>query len=150
MNFFLMRHGEAEFFAESDAQRKLTPEGVERLRSRLKTAVSYLKGVDCVIHSPYVRACQTAEIVNQQLGGVEQFVSELWTPESNPANALAFLESFESRSPLVVTHMPLISYVEAICCEGSAHNPAAFSCGEIAQLEADWPAAGLGRLVRRI
>ncbi|WP_415901497.1 phosphohistidine phosphatase SixA [Neptuniibacter sp. QD29_5] len=150
MKFFLMRHGEAEFFAESDAQRKLTPEGVKRLTSRLGAAKPYLENVDCIIHSPYVRACQTAEMVNQQLGGVEQFISELWTPESDPATALAFLENFESRCPLVVTHMPLISYVEVICCEGSSHNPAAFGCGEITQLEADWPAAGLGRLVRRI
>ncbi|WP_415887664.1 phosphohistidine phosphatase SixA [Neptuniibacter sp. QD37_6] len=150
MKFFLMRHGEAEFFAEFDAQRKLTSEGVNRLTSRLEVATPYLEDVDCVIHSPYVRACQTAEIVNQQLGEVEQFISEFWTPESDPATALAFLENFASRCPLVVTHMPLISYVEAICCEGSSNNPAAFSCGEITQLEADWPAAGLGRLVRRI
>jgi phosphohistidine phosphatase len=47
-----------------------------------------------------------------------------------------------------VTHMPLISFVEALCCEGVISYPRSFACAEIAEITADWPAAGLGSLIR--
>jgi len=150
VNFFLMRHGEAELFAPSDAARELTVQGKKRLQLRLKCLSDQLKKADCIIHSPYIRAQQTAELVDLELGGVDLFISDCWTPESDVVEALASLEAFADRCPIIVTHMPLIARAEALCCQGSEQYPASFSCGEIAQLQADWPAAGLGSLVRRL
>lgn len=150
MNFFLMRHGEAELFASSDVSRELTVQGKRRLQVRLNALSRQLEIADCIIHSPYIRAQQTAELVNLELGGLELFSSKYWTPDSDVAQALTSLEPFSDRCPIIVTHMPLIARAEALCCQGTVQYPAAFSCGEIAQLQADWPAAGLGRLVGRL
>lgn len=143
MKFYLMRHGEAEMFAVSDEARALTSGGVERLREKLMRKMSQLRGIDCIIHSPYLRTVQTAEIVSQFLGVNEFIASENWTPEADPQHALAFLEAFSARTPIIVTHMPIVSRVEALCC-GDLRYPQPFQCGELSLIEADWPAAGLG------
>lgn len=144
MKFFLMRHGEAEVFAPSDMQRALTEHGRLHISEHIRLLAPQLSDVDCIIHSPYLRACQTAQIVADILSVQDLFESDLWTPDSNPAVALHSLEGVESRCAMVVTHMPIVARVEALCCDDERF-PHPFQCGELTQIIADWPAAGLGR-----
>lgn len=147
MKFFLMRHGEAETFAPSDEQRELTPRGVQKLRDSLTSMADLLADVDCIIHSPYTRAIQTAEIVAEILNIEELHSSELWSPENDPKAALAFLEDYLERCSLIVTHMPLVGRIESLCCGGYNYH-AAFNCGEVSSVSAEWPAAGMGNCKR--
>jgi phosphohistidine phosphatase len=149
MKFYLMRHGEAEFSAPSDAQRHLTEQGVALLNRRLDSLKQELNDISCIIHSPYVRTLETAELVSRCLNVSDLYSSDLWTPDSSPEKALASLEPYTEHTPLIVTHMPIVSYVEALCCDGSASYSRSFACGEISSITTDWPAAGLGTLARR-
>lgn len=143
MRFFLMRHGEAEAFAKTDRDRKLTDQGETLIRERITALRASLCDIDCIVHSPYIRAHQTAYIVAQLIGIDRIKCSELWIPEGGADEALSSVESFINSTPLFVTHMPLISQVEALCV-GEPRYPSPFGCGEISQISADWPAVGLG------
>lgn len=144
MRCFLMRHGEAELYAASDQTRALTFQGVERLKHQLQALQGQLGEIEQIVHSPYLRAQQTAALVADTIGITESniVISELWTPDSDPHAALAMLEAYTDKTTLVVTHMPLISLVEALWL-GETLYPQAFACGEISRISADWPAAGL-------
>lgn len=143
MKFFLMRHGEAEAFAKTDRDRKLTDQGKSMVRERITALRAVLSDIDCIVHSPYIRAHQTANIVADLIGVDRIKSSELWIPEGRPQDALSSVESYINSTPLFVTHMPLIAHVEALCA-GESRYPSPFDCGEISQISTDWPAAGLG------
>lgn len=149
MKFYLMRHGEAELSAPSDAQRHLTPQGIASLKRHLDQFKQELNDITCIVHSPYIRTEETAQLAAERLNLSVLSSSGLWTPESSPTKALESLESYTEHVPLIVTHMPIVAYVEALCCEGSVSYPRSFGCGEISSITADWPAAGLGTLAQR-
>lgn len=75
MKLWLLRHGEAEAHARSDAQRELTPHG----RKEVKQSAGHLPGhgVSKIVASPYVRAQQTAQIVREVLASHPPFIGEL-------------------------------------------------------------------------
>ena len=66
MTLWLLRHGEAEARARSDAERPLT----ERGRKEVRRCAERLRGrpLQYILASPYLRAQQTAEIVREVLG----------------------------------------------------------------------------------
>ena len=149
MNLYLMRHGEADFCAENDASRNLTPSGCRYIETKIAKFKNELKDIDCIIHSPYLRAVQTAKIVAGALDIQALTSLTCWTPESNPKEALQSLEPYADQRVLVVTHMPLIGAVEALLCEGDYRYSRGYSCAEIAKLKVDWPATGLGSLLKQ-
>jgi len=148
VKFYLMRHGEAEAYAATDAARCLTAEGKRKLTGFIGDIAAELQDVNAILHSPYKRATQTAGIVAETLGISAIEVLPEWIPEGSPSAALVSLEPFADLTPLVVTHLPLVGYVTALCCEGSEHYPLPFVCGEIVRIQADWPAAGLGQMLQ--
>lgn len=139
-----MRHGEAELYAVSDKARHLTDRGRLQVRAKAETSKTYLAEVDTILHSPYSRAVETAHIMAEALQIKSLSVLEQWTPDAEPSKAIASLESFAEQNPLIVTHMPLISYVEALLCEASVSSPAGFNCAEVVAIDVEWPAIGLG------
>jgi phosphohistidine phosphatase len=147
MKFYLMRHGEAEAFAASDQARQLTSQGSQKVRERILALKASLSGVDCIVHSPYVRTTQTANIVADVLNITDVSSSDFWVPNADPLCALESIEAYVDNSPLFITHMPLIASVEAIST-GDNNYPLAFECGEISELSTVWPAAGLAKLMR--
>ena len=147
MKFYLMRHGEAEIYALSDKARQLTDHGAHQVQERINTLKASLSNIDCVIHSPYVRTTQTAKIAADILNITNVSSSDLWVPNADPLCALESIEAFVENTPLFITHMPLVASVEVICV-GENSYPAPFECGEISELVADWPAAGLAKSKR--
>ena len=133
MKFYLMRHGEAEAFAESDQKRQLTDKGARFVRERTLSIKSSLSEIDCIIHSPYVRTAQTAAIVSEVLGIPITSSSNLWTPDADPFRALKSIEGLVNACPLYVTHMPIVSLVEALCT-GDTRYPTPFECASITTL----------------
>jgi phosphohistidine phosphatase len=70
MELYVLRHAMAieHDHAERDAERMLTTEGRERLRRSTRCWDDLGVVVDVILTSPYVRACQTAEVAGQALG----------------------------------------------------------------------------------
>ncbi len=65
MRLILLRHGEAGFDAAKDELRSLTDNGRFHLRQLLQQHSQELAGVQRIVHSPYVRTCQTAGLVRE-------------------------------------------------------------------------------------
>ena len=113
MQVYLLRHGIAEdqHAGKSDAQRRLTPRGVRRLKDVLKQASSYETVPSLVLSSPLVRAFETAEIAASELGYKNDILqTTALTPESSPAQVWEEIRIHRGESAiLLVGHEPLFS-----------------------------------------
>ena len=149
MRLWLLRHGQAEPQAASDAARELTAHG----RQEVQQAAAQLLGrpLTAVMASPYVRAQQTAELVRLELGfsGSVQTVSWL-TPDSDPRDALKYLDEREHAEVLLVSHQPLIGALGGLLVHGHRQEPLPMRTASLAELEGDIPAAGLMELLALI
>ena len=70
MQIYIMRHGQAEMMAFSDAERNLTDIGREESERMAKYLVKQGVELDAVLVSPYVRAQQTWQSVSPFFDGV--------------------------------------------------------------------------------
>lgn len=108
-----MRHGIAEHRAASgrDADRSLTPEGIEGVRQVMEKAKQAGLAPKWIVASPYLRAQQTARIAAQILEYEEPILtSTRLTPEADPAEVWAEVRDLAPDSPLLlVAHEPLLS-----------------------------------------
>ncbi|WP_432473877.1 phosphohistidine phosphatase SixA [Amphritea sp. HPY] len=148
MRLLLLRHGEAGFDAPSDYERHLTRGGVLRLQAMLNTAAGELSCVTRIVHSPYLRTVQTADLVQQQKPALLHSL-EILTPDSSPQAVIDWLSQQKDESLLLVTHQPLIGYLVSLLCEGDLTRPEPMQPGAMVVIDLEVPAAGLGRLLRR-
>lgn len=147
MRLLLLRHGEAGYDAPSDELRPLTANGRLRLEAMLQSASGKLQTVGRIIHSPYLRTTQTAELV-QSVCPLSLEISDRLTPEASPAQLLDWLQAQDGEQDLLlVTHQPLIGNLVSLLCEGDLSRPEPMLPGALAIIECDLPAAGLGRLL---
>lgn len=112
MELFFVRHGEAQAYAQSDAQRRLTPRGETDVLGVVTSRRAELAEVELVVTSPYRRALQTAKIAAQALGFErELLVTEHLEPGAEPQALFDFLDTLDAKSILLVTHQPLVGNV---------------------------------------
>lgn len=118
MKIFIMRHGEAEHFAQSDAERALTERGRNASVAVAKACVEQgYQQFDKVMVSPYLRAQQTWQEVATEFEAKRIEVSADITPYGDSeevaeyVNALIEVEKLES--VLLVSHLPLVGYLVA-------------------------------------
>jgi len=147
MRLLLLRHGEAGFDATTDELRSLTANGRLQLRQMLLQYSLELAGVQRILHSPYLRTCQTAELV-RDVRPVNSESLNLLTPESSPQEVVDWLSVQSDDSLLLVTHQPLIGLLVSLLCEGNLTRPEPMLPGALAIIELEFPAAGLGQLQR--
>ena len=145
MKLIIMRHGQAAWSATTDAERPLTPEGRDQV---LRTA-EQLKplSVDLVLASPYLRARQTGNIVSEILGCQLDTLDSI-TPDGHPPSVMNDLP--ESGTILLASHMPLVSRLTGLLCDGSMGSGPPFPTAGAAILEMDFPAAGMATLVKQV
>lgn len=142
---YLMRHGIAEpFGCKPDSQRALTAAGRAGIQVQFE-ACQPLLPVQQIIHSPYLRAQQTAQL-GAQLLSVPLIVDDRLTPDDDPANALTLLEQYADVPTLYVTHNPFVGRLIGLLCEGNSRAIEPMDTGMLAALECDWPAAGMATL----
>lgn len=116
VNIFIMRHGEAQPVAPTDAARELTAAGRKEVEQSARYLAAQVDKFDLVLVSPYIRAQQTWQIVSSFCPQPEvlQTVDEL-VPEASPEALHDFLdaliEQHQSDNILLVSHMPLVSYL---------------------------------------
>ena len=116
MQLYIMRHGEARHQAISDIQRELTEYGISEVSDIANTIQDEV--FDAVIVSPFVRAKQTANVVVGLLKNQTAVIecSDI-TPCGNAGQVHdyidALLAEFNYQKILIISHMPLISYLLA-------------------------------------
>jgi phosphohistidine phosphatase len=146
MRVWLLRHGEAEPKARTDAERNLTEAGrleVERAAAHLQEQPLHV-----ILVSPYQRAQQTAEIVRQALGFTGPVETVPWlTPDSDPTDAMLYLDRRPEQHLLLVTHQPFVGALGGWLVSGHRDVPLPMATASLAELEGEYLAAGLMRLV---
>lgn len=142
MKLWVLRHGEAELRANSDAERRLTAQGREQvLRSALHLQDQPLQAI---LASPYVRAQQTAALVHGASSLSPPVTTVDWlTPDSDAQHVIAMLEKLELEQVLLVSHQPLVGILVAMLEQGHRQQPAPLGTASLAELEGDWPLPGL-------
>ncbi|AEH32676.1 phosphohistidine phosphatase SixA [Vibrio anguillarum] len=118
MKIFIMRHGEAEHYAASDAQRALTERGLRESVAVARACEKQdLRHVDKVLVSPYLRAQQTWAAIASYFNADDVVTCDDITPYGKAevvfeyVSALADVEQIES--VLLVSHLPLVGYLAA-------------------------------------
>lgn len=141
MRLWLLRHGQAEPRARSDAERALTVHG----RDEVRQAAVQLQGrpLSGILASPYVRAQQTAELVREVVGFSGAIQTAPWlTPESDLREALAELDACAEGEWLLVTHQPLVGALGGLLIHGHRQQPLPMHTASLAELEGEVLAAG--------
>lgn len=141
MKLWLLRHGEAERQARTDAERPLTRHGCQEI----ERAAVHLAGrpLQTILSSPYLRARQTAERVRAALGGRPELVIVDWlTPDSDPRQALNQLAERGEEELLLASHQPFIGALAGLLIYGHRQDPVPMLTGSLAELEGGMPLAG--------
>lgn len=146
MKLWVLRHGQAEGHAATDAQRRLTEQGRQEaltMASRLREAMP-----DVILASTYVRAQQTAELVREQLQMRRGIVTVDWaTPEDDPLAVLDHLAERSEGIVLLVSHQPLVGQLLSLAVEGHRQGHYPMPTAGLACLDMAVPAAGTAELL---
>ncbi|MDF1781321.1 MAG: phosphohistidine phosphatase SixA [Alcanivoracaceae bacterium] len=147
MRLYIVRHGEAEAKAPTDAERNLTVRGgadVTALWAQLKA-----EGIkpSRIVSSPFNRAKQTAGFIAAQYPGIVVAQKGLITPDDSPEAVIEWLASCSNIEGLaLVSHMPLVAALTGLLTEGvSTRTP--FAVGTVACLDMELMAPASGRLL---
>ena len=144
MKVWILRHGEAQAHARTDAERNLTEHG----RAEVLRSAAHLIGqpLGAIIASPYVRAQQTAQLVRDVLGFEPEIRTVPWlTPDGDVQQVLKKLDSDDD--VLLVSHQPLVGNLISFLQHGHQRQPQPMYTASLAELEGDFPLAGLMSLV---
>ena len=140
MRIFVMRHGQAQSIASSDQRRELTAAGKCETEKMAVWLVQQKQHFDAIFVSPYIRAQQTANIVNDTLDHPMSVTTlDFITPEDSASKMhnyidITFNDDTEQKI-LIVSHMPLVSYLVAeLTCD--QHAPV-FQTASIAEIDYD-------------
>ncbi|WP_428771679.1 phosphohistidine phosphatase SixA [Vibrio sp.] len=118
MKIFIMRHGEAEPFADSDAERELTKRG----RSQSIAVARACQEQGCghfskVLVSPYTRAQQTWQVLAGCMSADSVVECDDITPYGHSEQVFEFVSALieveKLDSVLLVSHLPLVGYLTA-------------------------------------
>lgn len=126
MDIFVVRHAPAEDQAPdgTDASRRLTPDGAKKFERAVKGLEHLGVQFDLILHSPYARAVETAEILSSRLtdDGKTEVCAEL---AAAPSRLL--LARIQGAKVALVGHEPWLSELTAWLLLGSteagAHLP---------------------------
>ncbi|WP_073521673.1 phosphohistidine phosphatase SixA [Pseudomonas fluorescens] len=144
MKVWILRHGEAQAHARTDAERNLTEHG----RAEVLRSATHLIGqpLGAIIASPYVRAQQTAQLVRDALGFEPEICTVPWlTPDGDVQQVVKQLDTDDN--VLLVSHQPLVGSLISFLQHGHQRQPQPMYTASLAQLEGDFPLAGLMSLV---
>ena len=145
MKLWLLRHGEAEPTARSDAMRNLTAYG----RQQVGEAAEHLRDrpLQVVLVSPFVRAQQTADVLCEALAFSGNRVTVPWlAPESDLRHTLRELAAYPQPELLLVTHQPLVGALAGFLIHGHRQQPLPMNTASLVLLEGDELLAGLMHL----
>lgn len=147
MRLWVLRHGQAEAHAASDAQRNLTEQGREEVLSMVHRLQQQVP--DVILASPYVRAQQTAQLVREQLQMRRAVVTVDWaTPDDDPLALLDHLAERSESTILLVSHQPLVGQLLSLALHGHRQGYYPMPTAALACLDMALPAAGTAELLQ--
>src|SRR5690606_16541797 len=147
MRLYIVRHGEAETRADSVAERALTGRGRDAVAEIWQSLRRDGVQVARLMHSPYVRARQTAEVIADYYPGIRMEACDLITPDDPVMPVIDWLASQPTLEGCVlVSHMPLVAALTGALADGVAAR-VPFSVGTVACLDMEIAAVGGGRLI---
>ena len=141
MKLWILRHGQAQHQARSDAERELTAEGRQQARSSAR----HLEGraLQRILVSPYIRAQQTADVVQGVLSADIPRVTVDWlTPDVRPDEALRQIAALELDEVLLVSHQPLVGSLIGLLVHGSVQDAEPMNTASLAELDGEFVLAG--------
>ncbi len=135
MEIFLVRHGIAEDIAESDSERRLTPEGVTKTVRVAKGFAKHVPDIELIFHSPYKRARETAKIFASHYPDAVVKESKGLTPSDRARMALPLLSELSPGAKvMLVGHEPHLSALASLLMTGSERPVLEFRKAGIAGL----------------
>jgi len=146
MQLFIMRHGEAQNYIEQgsrdDSQRALTHQGEQEAQVMANWLQKMHVPPTQVFVSPYIRAQQTCAIVTSLIKPTTTTLDFI-TPSGDAKQVHDFIDGFCSsnyehasqQSMLIVSHMPLVSYLVAQLTQ--SENAPIFATAGIAHIDYD-------------
>lgn len=118
MRLVLVRHGEAEARAVTDAARALTAQGRQQARATGHWLAGELAGPLQLLVSPFRRAQETAAEIAACLPQSVTLTVPRITPDDDPRQALEAIAAVAAQEQVVVvTHMPLVAGLHQWLCE---------------------------------
>jgi phosphohistidine phosphatase len=150
MNLYLIRHSIAEHISidKKDFDRELTEEGKSVIKKTSSACKSFVKNIDAVLTSPFIRAIQTAEIISENLQERSNIIKDnLLGTGCKTADLIDILKTLEYKNVVVVGHQPDLSiHLNNFCGTGSFNL--AFPPASLAKIEFDNSIKyGKGRLI---
>jgi phosphohistidine phosphatase len=150
MQLYVVRHAPAEELAggaHSDADRELTPKGRKLFREFALKLIKPEHAPQLILHSPLVRAVQTAEILREVIGlnRDKMRVESRLGPGMSPAHIAGVTEGTKADRIAIVGHNPDVSHCTSQLIGGGSIE---FKKGSIACIDFfDQVTPQLGRLV---
>ena len=145
MKLLVIRHGPAsdreewERTGKDDSLRPLTPKGKKEVRKTAAGLVRLVPSLDLIAMSPWTRAAQTAEIVNQEYGVDLEEVEEL-TSDHQPEELRPWLDQQANRDAVaVVGHEPHLGLLVGYLLSGRGASFVDIKKGGACLLEMDSP-----------
>ncbi|WP_413737759.1 phosphohistidine phosphatase SixA [Sodalis sp. RH21] len=147
MQVLIMRHGDAQLEAASDAERPLTVRGCDESRLMACWLSTRILDTDRVLVSPYLRAQQTLGVLRNELvlPDGEETMPEL-TPGGDVDLVCCYLQTLANEglgSVLIISHLPLVGYLVADLCP--QEQAPMFATSAVACVELD-AKSGKGKL----
>jgi len=134
-----MRHGQANPMGSIDSERKLTEQGFSEVKVMAQWINVANLSLENIFVSPYVRAQQTANTVLNGLNASPLLTTlDFITPSGNAKDVHNYIDGMsgmDEQSLLIVSHMPLVSYLVAELTLG--HHSPIFQTAAIAQIDYD-------------
>jgi phosphohistidine phosphatase len=143
MNLYIIRHAiavdEATSDYESDSERPLTDKGRKKMRQIAKALRNVGVEIDLILSSPYVRACETAEILADVFKMKKKIVfSDNLIPLGNPELLIGEInEKYSVDSLALVGHEPHLSTLIGMLVSENAKIDITLKKGGVCYLSAD-------------
>ncbi|WP_290524984.1 histidine phosphatase family protein [Alcanivorax sp.] len=146
MKVYISRHGEAVGTAPTDALRPLTERGREALLAHWQTLKDSGVMLSALVVSPYLRAQQTADCIDQVYGGLKRVECDALVPDASPLVLLEWLmRNPVADNSVLVSHMPLVAQLTAVWT--GTTDRIGYNVGTVASLDVDVAAAAGARLL---
>ncbi|MBI3194352.1 MAG: phosphohistidine phosphatase SixA [Ignavibacteriae bacterium] len=131
MHIYLLRHCDAAEFSPDDVTRPLSEKGESQARTVGRVLQKLNIVPDAIISSPYARARQTSEIVQEELRLEKTSVSEFLVPGCDPRQMIHQLNGQENSAPLLVGHEPQLRALLSQIISASTMTDILFTKGSL-------------------